>query len=120
MILVVCKSELLAQDILHLAEEDNQQALCLSLSSSQNLTDLISVIKNYLLTNTINIVFFDAACFLDPGPFKILSPLTNFVFIAGMGEEYNVKKALMYGVSAIVNKPLQLGELTEVISLVSQ
>lgn len=63
-------------------------------------------------------VVYEPSFFIDPAPFRIVSPATKFVVLGAPGDEQRTEEALRYGAAAVMHKPLVEGEVRGVLALV--
>ncbi len=108
MILVLCRSELFFETLK-------------SFAAGESLTrfpgDDLQAFAAEIADKKPEIVVYDPSYFVDPAPFRLVSPSTRFVVTADPGDEGRVGEALRYGAVASLGKPLVAGEATTVFAL---
>lgn len=60
---------------------------------------------------------YETSYFVDPAPFRLVSPATRFVVAGDPGDERRTDEALRYGAVAALQKPLVAGETLAVLAL---
>lgn len=114
---IVCKSRLLATELaLFTGVEET-----LVFSSDENqASDLSQWLSVCLRKNIISLVVYEPLFFVDPSPFRLISPLTQFIVLSSPGDEQNTQTALVCGACAVIDKPLVEDDVRGVLSLVTQ
>ncbi len=119
MIVIVCKSRLFGTDLLEIAGGYGAVSAVLCTQAS-GLSDVLSELSSILVSNSASVVLYEPSCFIDPAPFKKLSPATHFIVLSAPGDENSIRTALLHGANAVVNKPVNREELDGVLALVAQ
>lgn len=116
---IVCNSAFLASEIATLTGPEN--TLVYAPSGSPPMADSPNQwLSDCLRNNTVSLVLYESRFFVDPSPFREISPKTRFVVLSSPGEEQNVQQALVCGACAVIDKPLQAIDVRGILSLVSQ
>jgi len=115
MIAVVCGSTFLASFIAGMIPAD--QVVCYPQDyANQDTTQWLS---RLLCEERISLVLYEPAFFIDPAPFRVKSPATNFVVLTSPGEETSGIEALSCGAVALLAKPVDENAVHGVFRLVS-
>ena len=81
--------------------------------------DMRNWLTDTLKGNRISVVFYEPAFFIDPAPYRSMSPSTRFVVLASPGEESAGNDALAFGAAAMLAKPVEKNAVSGVFQLVS-
>jgi len=111
---ILCKSPFLASELSGFTGADTQ-AFC-----PQIIDAFESWFRKYLIENKVSLVLYEPRFFIDPSPFRTISPSTRFVVLSGPGDEQSAHTALISGACAVIDKPLIAQDVYGVISLVSR
>lgn len=114
MIAIVCRSEHLASSIAGMVPVEHAQwyAQGVREEGEKWLAALLS-------KKQVSVVFYEPFFFVDPAPYRIISPSTRFVVLASPGEESEGVRSLSCGASAFLGKPVDESSLHGVFQLVS-
>lgn len=114
MIAIICRSAHLASSIAGMLpfEQTLQYAPGTHEEGKQWLSSLLS-------NRRVSVVFYEPSFFIDPAPYRKISPSTRFVVLAGPGEESEGLRSLSYGASAFLGKPVDESSVHGVFRLVS-
>ncbi len=115
MIAIVCRSAYLASSMSAMLSAE--QALWHVPDDTH--TDPGAWLSAALLENRVSVVFYEPSFFVDPAPFRRMSPSTRFVVLAGPGEESAGNDALTLGAAAMLAKPVEKKAVNGVFQLVS-
>lgn len=113
---IVCRSAHLASELASLSGAADA-AICPNGSGSDSPDVWLS---RTLAKNSVSVVFYETSFFVDPAPFRTISPGTSFVVLAGPGEEQAARRAMVCGACAVIGKPLVQRDVDGVMSLVSR
>jgi len=116
MMTIVCRSANLASELASLAGAADT-AIC-PIDSVNDSPD--AWLSRTLSKNSVSVVFYEPSFFVDPAPFRTISPGTSFVVLAGSGEEQDARRAMVCGACAVIGKPLIPRDVDGVMSLVSR
>lgn len=109
MIMVICRSKLFYATLKALSGAGEIKRLD---------TDDLAVITARIASEKPVVVVYEPSFFIDPAPYRLVSPATKFVIVGAPGDEDRTGEALRYGASAILHKPLVEGEVRGVLTLV--
>ncbi|HOC28623.1 MAG TPA: hypothetical protein PKH40_02975 [Treponemataceae bacterium] len=119
MIVIVCRTRLFGADLLELAGGYGSVRNVLS-TQDGSISEVLSELSSILVSHNIRTVIYEPSCFIDPAPFRTLSPSTRFIVVSAPGEETSVRTALLYGANGVIFKPVRQDELDGVLTLVAQ
>lgn len=114
MIAIICRSEHLASSIAGMLPREHAQWCTPGMQEEpgQWLASLLS-------QRPVSVVFYEPSFFIDPAPYRHISPATRFVVLASPGEESEGLRSLSYGASAFLGKPVDESSVHGVFQLVS-
>lgn len=114
MIAIICRSAYLASAIaVMLPGEDVQR--CTAATSAEGARWLAALLSG----TTVSVVLYEPCFFIDPAPYRSMSPATRFIILAGPGEEPEGLRALSCGAAAFLGKPFDTSAINGVLKLVS-
>jgi hypothetical protein len=116
MMTIVCKSAHLASELATMVRAADS-AICPT-GSGCDAPDVW--LSRTLAKNAVSVVFYEPSFFVDPAPFRTISPGTSFVVLAGPGDEQDARRAMVCGACAVIGKPLVPQDVDGVMSLVSR
>lgn len=115
MIAIVCRSSYLASTM--------SAMLCgersMWFGTDDTMPDPRRRLSDALVKNRVSVVFYEPSFFVDPAPYRTMSPSTRFVVFVGPGEESSGRDALAFGAAAMLAKPVDTGAVNGVFQLVS-
>lgn len=83
-------------------------------------SDHVARLLDCLRKNPVSLVIYEPLFFVDPSPFRAVSPGTRFVVLSAPGDEEKTRTALACGACAVIDKPLIAQDVRGVLALVSQ
>lgn len=119
MIVILCKSACLADELVALAGPDHGEAFIAGATDGTPIERAVPWLEGRLKANDVSIVFFETRFFVDTAPYRAISPRTKFVVISAPGEEGDTQKAIASGAVAMIEKPVNPKDVRGVLSLVS-
>jgi len=111
---ILCRSQFLASELAGITGVDTQVLFPSSMEKFETW------FGKHLYDNEVSLVLYEPRFFVDPSPFRTISPLTRFVVLSGPGDEQSTQEALISGACAVIEKPLIAQDVYGVISLVSR
>lgn len=114
---IVCRSAFVAAELALMTGQDNAIVYTGASSHGQSPESWLSLL---LERNSVSVVFYEPSFFIDPAPYRTISPETVFVVLAGPGEEETAREAMVRGACAVIGKPLNSQDVSGVLSLVSR
>lgn len=114
MIAIISRSSYLASSLSCMLGTD--AAVCPASSDNSRHHQWLSSV---LVEKRVSVVFYEPGFFIDPAPFRKLSPATRFVVMASPGEEEAGINALSHGAAAMLGKPIDNNAVNGVFQLVS-
>jgi hypothetical protein len=113
---IICRSAFVARELSSLAETASVRISADALQGKNPSAWL----EGILAKENVSIVFYEPSFFTDPSPFRLISPGTRFIVLAGSGDEVDARHALLRGACAVVGKPLYAQDVNGVLALVSR
>lgn len=113
---IVCRSSYLASELASLTGSSGS-AIC---PVSGNCESPEVWLSRTLANNRVSVVFYEPGFFVDPAPFRTISPATSFVVLAGPGDENDAHRAMVCGACAVLGKPLVPRDVDGVMTLVTR
>ena len=110
---ILCRSHYLAAELAGITGTDTQ-VFCPQIHDTFEIW-----FGKHLSENEVSLVLYETRFFIDPSPFRTISPSTRFVVLSGPGDEQSTQTALISGACAVIEKPLIAQDVYGVISLVS-
>ncbi len=114
MIAIICRSAHLASSIADMLPFEHARQY-----TPEAETDAGTWLASLLSARNISVVFYEPSFFIDPAPYRKISPATRFIVVAGPGEEPDGIRSLSYGASAFLGKPVDESSVHGVFRLVS-
>ena len=111
---ILCRSQFLASELAGIIGVDTQSIIPPSREQFE------SWFGKHLHDNKVSLVLYEPRFFVDPSPYRTISPCTRFVVLSGPGDERSTETALISGACAVIEKPLIAQDVHGVISLVSR
>jgi hypothetical protein len=111
---ILCKSDALGKELARLSGSETP-CLC----GMDQIASSGEWLRNCLDKKKISTVFYEASFFVDPAPFRELSPDTKFVLVFSQDEQSKARQALACGACAVLAKPFTEQDVCGVLSLVS-
>ncbi len=113
MIAILCKSDALGKELARISGSDPS-----CLRGPDQVPPLALWLPELLGKNPVSIVFYESCFFVDPAPFRSVSPDTRFVFLSDPEDQDSARRALACGASAVIAKPFTEQDVLGVLSLV--
>jgi hypothetical protein len=111
---ILCRSPFLASELAGIIGTDTQTII------PPMQEQFETWFGKHLHDNDVSLVLYEPRFFIDPSPFRIISPRTRFIVLSGPGDEQSTHSALISGACAAIEKPLIPQDVHGVISLVSR
>ena len=115
MIAIVCRSAYLASTLAGILSGER----VVRFAPEDTGHDVRSWLSGTLMGNRISVVFYEPSFFVDPAPYRSMSPSTRFVVLASPGEESAGNDALAFGAAAMLAKPVEKNAVSGVFQFVS-